>query len=105
MALIGGARYYHGNVCPSPRKASGQLLPLNSIVDVYHSATMISLSDMMRFFKDEDKSVQRGENPYKSGHVLTCSVYEGQLVGSVRASMKDKIYRVVVSFAGCLAGN
>ena len=32
---------------------SGQLLPLNPIV--YHRATMVSLSDMMWFFRDEDK--------------------------------------------------
>ena len=43
-----------------------------------------------------------GEKHYKSGHVQECSVCEGQLVGSVRASMKDKTYRVVVSFAGWL---
>lgn len=45
---------------------------------------------METFFRNEDKSVQMGENHFKSGHALECCVCEGQLVGSVRASMKDK---------------
>lgn len=63
---------------------------------------MRSLSDMLHLIRDKDKSVQRGENHYRSGHVLECSVCECHLVGSVRDSMKDKTYRVVVSFAGWL---
>ena len=63
---------------------------------------MISLAAMMAFFKEENKSVKRGENHFKSGHVVECSVSEGQLVGFVRASMRDKTYKVVVSFAGRL---
>ena len=65
------------------------------------SAIMISLAAMMAFFNDENKSVQRGETHLKSGHVIECSVSEGQLVGFLRASMRDKTYKVV-SFAGRL---
>ncbi|CAM4680807.1 unnamed protein product [Leuciscus chuanchicus] len=59
------------------------------------SAIMISLAAMMAFFKEENKSVKRGENHFKSGPVVECSVSEGQLVGFVRASMRDKTYKVV----------
>ncbi|KAL0978116.1 hypothetical protein UPYG_G00166110 [Umbra pygmaea] len=31
---------------------------------------MISLATMMAFFKNENQSVQRGENHLKSGHVI-----------------------------------
>ena len=56
---------------------------------------------MQYFIRDDVNSFERGENHYKSGHVLECSVSEGQLVGCVQASMKvkDKTYRVKVSFA------
>ena len=58
---------------------------------------MIYFSNMLRYFKDEEKSVRRGENHYNSGHILACTVSQGQLIGSVRASMKKKTYKVVVS--------
>lgn len=35
-------------------------------------------------------SVQRGESHFKSGHIIDCCVSESQLVGFIRASMRDK---------------
>lgn len=42
------------------------------------------------FFKDEQKSISRGENHYSSGHVESFSYSSGVLRGLVKASMKDK---------------
>ena len=53
----------------------------------------------LSFFKDEERSVNRGENHFKSGHVEQCSYAEGQITGLVRASMRDRVYRVSVSVA------
>ena len=58
----------------------------------------VSIASLISFYKD-DKSVDRGENHYKSGHVQQCSLDEGVLTGVVRASMRDKVYRVSVSSA------
>ena len=57
----------------------------------------VSISSLTSFFKDEQKSINRGENHYKSGHVEQCRLDAGVLTGVVRASMKDKVYNVSVS--------
>lgn len=58
----------------------------------------ISITALASFFSDEPKSLQRGENHYKSDHVEKFDYFPGELRGVVRASMKDKSYNVVVSF-------
>lgn len=57
----------------------------------------ISISSIASFFVDNKKNIDRGENHYKSGHVEQCSLDAGLLTGYVRASMRDKVYRVSVS--------
>ena len=52
----------------------------------------LTISQLNSFF--DIKSVARGENHYKSGHVEQNG--HGELTGLVRASMK-KVYRVSVS--------
>ena len=56
----------------------------------------VSVFDIMSFFKEEEKSVTRGENHFKSGHVEQCLYAGGQII-IVKASMRDKLYRVSVS--------
>lgn len=56
----------------------------------------ISITALASFFSDEPKSLQRGENHYKSDHVEKFDYFPGELRGVVRASMKDKSYNVVV---------
>lgn len=60
-------------------------------------AMAVSISNLMSFFLDDRKTIDRGENHYKSGHVEQCSLDAGLLTGIVRASMRDKVYRVSVS--------
>jgi hypothetical protein len=55
---------------------------------------LVSISDFMAFFKDEHKSIKRGEDHYKK-----CSYSEGKLTGLVSATMTDKVYPVSVSVA------
>ena len=62
-------------------------------------STLLSVSDLMAFFKDEHKSIKRGGDHYKSGHVEKCSYSDGKLTGLVRASMKHKVYPVSLSVA------
>ena len=56
-----------------------------------------SISSLCAFFEGEIKSISRGENHYKSGHVECITYAQGVLKGKVRASMKDKVYNVTVS--------
>ena len=49
------------------------------------------------FFSEEKKSIQKGENHYKSDHVEAFSYQQGILRGEVHASMKKKVYKVTVS--------
>ncbi len=50
---------------------------------VINTDMAVSLADFTVFFLDEEKSTQRGETHYKSGHVESCSYLKGELVGSV----------------------
>lgn len=59
-------------------------------------AMAVSISSLMSFFIDYRKSMARGKNHYKSGHVEQCSLDAGLLTSGVRVSMRDKVYRVSV---------
>ena len=50
----------------------------------------------MAFLKDKHKSIKKGEDHYKPGHVEKYSQSDGQFTGLVRA-MRDKVYPVSVS--------
>ncbi len=51
----------------------------------------VSLADFTAFFQDEGKSIKRGENHHKSGHVESCSYTKGELVGSVSCRKENVI--------------
>ena len=60
----------------------------------------LSIAALFTFYVNdvnESKSVSRGENHFKFGHVLSCSYFEGLITGKVCASMKNKEYSVRVS--------
>ena len=97
MSVIGGG-------CDTPEIVTALYLPgrVMHVRCTVNGAKMITFSNMVRYFKDEDKSVRRGENHYKSDHILACTFSQGQLMGVVRASMKDKSYKVLVSLVNYL---
>ena len=45
---------------------------------------------MLVFFQGEDKSIKRGENHFKLGHVESFSYADGEIVGLVHASRRDR---------------
>ena len=59
----------------------------------------VELSEIMRVFTDEHKTVAKGENALNSNHVLnvTQDHENGMLLGEVQASQKQKAYKVRVS--------
>ena len=57
----------------------------------------LSISSRASFFADEQKSLTRGENHYKSNHVESFSYSDGVLRGEIHASMKKQVYKVTVS--------
>lgn len=57
----------------------------------------LSISSLASFFADEQKSLTRGENHYKSNHVESFSYIDGIIRGEIHASMKKKVYKVTVS--------
>ena len=57
----------------------------------------LSISSLASFFADEQKSLTRGENHYKSNHVESFSYSDGIIRGEIHASMKKKVYKVTVS--------
>ena len=59
--------------------------------------SMLSIVSLISFFADEQKSIKKGENHYKSGHVESFSYNQGILRGDVHASMKNMVYKVTVS--------
>ena len=50
----------------------------------------ISLIHFTAFSQGEDKSIERGENHYKSGHVESYSYADGGIVGLVHASRRER---------------
>ena len=58
----------------------------------HHSGTdmAISLLHFTAFFQGEDNSIERGENHYKSGHVESFSYADGEIVGLVHASRRER---------------
>ena len=55
---------------------------------------------MLGFCQGEDKSIKRGENHYKYGHVESFSYVDGEIVGLVHASRRERdgMRHVVVLF-------
>ena len=53
----------------------------------------LSIASLFSFFTEENKSIRKGENHYKSGHVESF-FYEP---GEGHVSMKKKVYKVTVS--------
>ena len=57
----------------------------------------LSIASLFSFFTEEKRSIRKGENHYKSGHVESFFYEPGVLRGEVHASMKKKVYKVTVS--------
>ena len=57
---------------------------------------VVSLSGLLRFFKEDSNAVNKGEVTFNSGFVLKVVLNEMEISASVRASMKDRSYK------GCL---
>ena len=57
----------------------------------------LSISSLLSFFSGEQKSIDRGENHFKSNHVESFIYSGGVIKGEVKASMKNRIYKVTVS--------
>ena len=45
---------------------------------------------MLGFCQGEDKSIKRGENHYKLGHVQSFSYADGEIVGLVQVSRRER---------------
>ena len=58
---------------------------------------MLSISSLASFFAGEQKSIDRGQNHYKSDHIIRFTYSAGIIRGDVQASMKQKSYSVTVS--------
>ena len=52
----------------------------------------LSITALLAYFSNDNKSISRGENHYKSGHVTTFAYEDGILTGKVTTSMKNKDY-------------
>ena len=58
---------------------------------------VLTVASLLSLFENENKSVSRGENHFKSNHVESFSASQDVLNGQVNASMKKKVYNVTVS--------
>ena len=57
----------------------------------------ISLLHFTAFFQGEDKTLERGEHHYKSGHVEGFSHADGEMVRFFHASRREQRYKISVS--------
>ena len=58
-----------------------------------HGNLSAPLHRFTAFFQGEDKSIERGENHYKSGHVESFSYADGEIVGDSESSHRTGIER------------
>ena len=68
----------------------------NKRTPVFKMASL-TIASLLSFFAEEKKSIERGENHYKSDHIESVTYNQGVLRGEVHASMKKKVYKVTVS--------
>lgn len=61
---------------------------------------VVSLSGMLKFFKDDQNSIEKGEQKFKSGFVVQVKIKEYTINAMVRASMKDKCYAMSLQVKG-----
>ena len=61
---------------------------------------VITLSGIIAFFKDNLNSVTKGELKYKAGFVLELKIAEFVIKAQIRASMKDKSYKISLIIDG-----
>ena len=57
----------------------------------------IAIRSLTSFFSGEPKSIERGENHYKSDYIESFQYSNGMITGLVHVSMNDKSYKVTVS--------
>jgi hypothetical protein len=58
----------------------------------------LSITSLVSFFDNEQKSLTRGENHYKFSHVESFTYADGTIRGEVHARMREKVYKVTVSY-------
>lgn len=76
------------------------MTPKFSVLNKQHipeKMVLLSIASLISFFSKEKKSIRKGENHYKSDHVGSLLYQQGVLCGEVHASMKKKVYKVMVS--------
>ncbi len=61
---------------------------------------VITLTGIMKFFKDDPNTIEKGETKFRSGYVLELLLSDHKLSAKVRASMKDRCYSVVLTVDG-----
>ncbi len=61
---------------------------------------VISLAGMLKFFKEDTNCIEKGELKYKSDFVLEVKLIGHKVEAVVRASMKDKSYKVSLRVDG-----
>ena len=62
----------------------------------------LSITSLVSFFSGENKSLERGENHYRSDHINSFTYSSGIIRGECAASMKSKAYKVTVSVDECI---
>ena len=66
------------------------MTPKNTVLNkdsVLFKMATLTIASLLTFFSEEKKSIQKGENHYKSDHVEAFSYQQGALRGEVHASI------------------
>ena len=62
---------------------------------------VISLAGMLKYFKEYDSLIEKGDIKYMNGYVLQVHILDMNIEGLVRSSMGDKSYAVNIAVDGC----
>ena len=58
---------------------------------------VITLAAIMKFFKEDSNTFEKGEKKFQADHVLKLEIQDLDIVAKVQASLKDRSYKVVLT--------
>ena len=61
---------------------------------------VITLAAIMNFFKEDSNTFEKGEKKFQADHVLKLEIQDLDIVDKVQASLKDRLYKVVLTVDG-----
>ena len=61
---------------------------------------IITLAAIMKFFKEDSNTFEKGEKKFQADYVLKLEIQDLDIIAKVLASLKDRSYKIVLTVDG-----